>query len=64
MAAEIDIDTLTGPAAPVEHCGKPMRWRGGRTTWEGAPGNGFEQTSMVWTCECDATLTAIVRVPS
>lgn len=61
----IDIDTLTGPAAPVEHyCGKPMRWLGGNTTWEGQLGSGFQQDVMQWSCECGATLAATVRVPS
>lgn len=62
--AAIDIDTLTGPAAPVEHCGKPMRWLGGKDTWQGRPGEGYTQTDTDWACECGATLTAIVRVPS
>jgi hypothetical protein len=64
MASEIDIDTLTGPAAPVEHCGKPMRWLGGNTTWEGRLGEGFQQDTMQWACDCGATLSATVRVPS
>lgn len=64
MATEIDIDTLTGPAAPVEHCGKPMRWLGGSTNWEGQPGSGYQQDITHWACECGATLTATVRVPS
>lgn len=60
----IDIDTLTGPAAPIEHCGKPARWLGGNSTWEGRLGSGFQQDVMRWACECGATLTATVRVPS
>ncbi len=60
----LDIDTLTGPGAPVEHCGKPMRWLGSNCTWEGQPGDGFSITATGWACECGATLSAIVRVPS
>lgn len=62
--AEIDIDTLTGPAAPVEHCGSPMRWTGSSTSWEGEYREGFQQTVTGWACECGATLSATVRVPS
>jgi hypothetical protein len=62
--ATIDIDELTGPAAPVEHCGKPMRWLGGNTTWEGHLGDGYQQDITQWACECGATLSATVRVPS
>jgi hypothetical protein len=61
---DIDIDILTGPAAPVEHCGKPMAWRGSSTTWESKPGQGHEQTTTQWTCDCGAILTAGVSVPS
>lgn len=62
--SEIDIDTLTGPAAPVEHCGKPMSWLGSSTSWEGLFGEGHQKTRADWACECGATLSAIVRVPS
>jgi hypothetical protein len=61
---EIDIDALTGPAAGVEHCGKPMRWQHSTSTWEGEPGQGCEQTASAWVCECGATLHVVVRVPS
>lgn len=60
----IDIDTLTGAAAPVEHCGMPMRWTGEKTSWEGQHGKGYQNSTADWRCECGATLTAIVRVPS
>ena len=60
----IDIDDLTGPAAPVEHCGKPMRFLGSRAAWEDRPGEGFWVTATSWMCECGATLEATVRVPS
>jgi len=60
----VDIDTLTGPAAPVEHCGRPMRWKGTSTSWEGKPGHGFELNSTDWTCDCGATLHVEIKVPS
>jgi hypothetical protein len=62
--ATIDIDELTGPAAPVEHCGKPMRWAGSSTSWEGEYRHGYQQSITDWACECGATLRATVRVPS
>jgi hypothetical protein len=60
----IDIDTLTGPSAPLEHCGELMRWDYSRVDFEGQYGSGFEVTLTDWVCKCGATLTVTVRVPS
>lgn len=61
---ELDIDALTGPAVSVEHRGQPMRWQHSRSTWEGQPGEGHEETVTDWVCGCGATLHIVVRVPA
>lgn len=64
MPNRLDVDALTGPAAPLEHCGKPMRWAGSESSWLGAYGSGLERTTSRWTCDCGATLHVVLAVPS
>lgn len=60
----IDIDVLTGAAAPVEHCGKPMHYAGAAVISDLDNGVELLLTTTGWTCDCGATFEAIVRVPS
>ena len=58
-----DLYTVTMGVA-LTHCGQPMVWRGGHTTWLGRPGDGFEINNVDFRCaSCSATATLTAKEP-
>ena len=61
---DIEASDLEFMGTTVVHCGRAMRYRNSLTSWQGAPGEGSETTTVHRVCACGAELMTKLTRPA